>query len=79
MDNKDIKSRIERIFISVLKQKDLVITEELSASDVNGWDSLTHMIIINEIEEAFLIKFKLKELNQLDNIGSLISMVKSKL
>jgi acyl carrier protein len=53
--------------------------DELTATEVEGWDSLSHITIISEIEEEFKIKFKLKELNKLKNIGSLIEIVQSKL
>jgi acyl carrier protein len=39
---------------------------------------LTHMLIITEVEKRFNIKFKLKELNKLQNIGSLLELVHSK-
>jgi acyl carrier protein len=49
------------------------------ARDVEGWDSLTHMEIITEIEAVFNIKFKLKDLNKLKNLGTLIELIESKL
>jgi acyl carrier protein len=52
--------------------------DELSAAEVDGWDSLTHMIIITEIEKKFQISFKLKELNKLSNLGSLINLIQLK-
>jgi len=55
------------------------MNDELTAAKVNGWDSLTHMIIITDIENAFGIKFKLKELNKLNNMGSLIELITAKL
>jgi acyl carrier protein len=33
------------------------------------------MIIITEVEKKFEIKFKLKDLNKLNNIGNLIDIV----
>jgi acyl carrier protein len=63
----------------VLKHENFEINDELSATDVDGWDSLTHMLIITDIEELFGVKFKLKELNKLNNLGNLIDLVISKL
>lgn len=53
--------------------------DELTATDINGWDSLSHMIIISEIETEFNFKFKLKELNNLTNLDSLIRLIQSKI
>jgi acyl carrier protein len=61
--------KIKGILINVLKHENFEIKDELSATDVEGWDSLTHMLIITDIEELFGVKFKLKELNKLNNLG----------
>ena len=53
--------------------------DELTAKDVDGWDSLSHMMIITKIEEKFNIRFKLRDLNKLKNMGALVSVIKSKI
>lgn len=79
MENIEIKERIRKILIKVLKHENFEMNDEMSAKDVAGWDSLTHMVIITEIEDDFKVKFKLKELNKLKNLSSLVELVKSKL
>jgi acyl carrier protein len=79
MERNEIVSKIKTILVSVLKHEDFVMNDELTAAAVNGWDSLTHMIIITDIENAFGVKFKLKELNKLNNMGSLIELITAKL
>ena len=64
---------------SVLRHDNFELQENLSAKDVDGWDSLTHMIIITEIEAKFEVRFKLKELNKLNNMGNLLDLVSNKL
>jgi acyl carrier protein len=51
----------------------------MMAKDVDGWDSLAHMALIVEIENAFQIKFKLKDLNKMKNVGSMIDIIMAKL
>ena len=79
MERTEIAQKIKGILINVLKHENFEIKDELSATDVEGWDSLTHMLIITDIEELFGVKFKLKELNKLNNLGNLIDLVISKL
>lgn len=74
-----IKDKLKLTLASVLKHSNFEITNDLSASDVEGWDSLTHMLIITQIEDDFNLKFKLKDLNKLENLGALIELIKSKL
>jgi acyl carrier protein len=79
MERNEIRNRIQEIFRTVLKKDNLELSEQLTANDVAGWDSLSHMLIISEIETAFDIKFKLKDLNKMKNVGILIDIVTAKL
>jgi acyl carrier protein len=79
MERTTITEKITPVFRKVLNEASLEITDQLSASDVDNWDSLSHMLLISEIESAFNIKFKLKELNKMKNVGDLISIISTKL
>lgn len=79
MERIEIEEKIRLILVSLLKHERFEMRDELSASEVDGWDSLSHMLIISEIEARYNIKFKLKELNKLNSIGSLIEVVSQNL
>jgi len=79
MERIEILNRVQKILVNVLKHNRFEMRDDLTAGDVDGWDSLSHMIIITEIEKDFGIRFKLKELNKLKNIGSLLELIESKL
>jgi acyl carrier protein len=79
MEKLDIIEKLATIFRTVFKKESLIITEDLTANDVEGWDSLTHMLLIAEIENIFSIKFKLKELNKMKNVGDMVEIISSKL
>ena len=52
------------------------VTPELSAKDVDGWDSLTHIRLILTIERVFKIKFSTSEIGKLANVGDLVALIK---
>jgi acyl carrier protein len=79
MERNEIAEKIKGVLVAVLKHEDFEMVDSLSAAQVDGWDSLTHMIIITDIENIFSIQFKLKELNKLNNLGNLIDLIISKL
>jgi acyl carrier protein len=54
------------------------ITPELSAKDVDGWDSLTHIRLILTIEKTFKIKFTTSEIGKLENVGELVALIKAR-
>jgi len=79
MDKVAIKDKMREILVGILKHDDLSMEDTMTASDVKGWDSLSHMIIIKEVESVFNIRFKLKDLNKIVDMGSLIAMIEAKM
>ncbi|MBL0181168.1 MAG: acyl carrier protein [Chitinophagaceae bacterium] len=79
MEKEEIVNKLTPVFRKVFADNSLVITEELSALDVENWDSLSHMLLIAEVENEFAIKFKLKDLNKMANVGDMIAIISSKL
>lgn len=78
MKREEVILKIRSIIVSVLQHDNFEIKDDLSATDVDGWDSLAQLMIISKIEEQFGIKFKLNELFDLDNLGKLIEITYSK-
>ena len=79
MEKFEIIGKLTSVFRTVFTNNTLVLTNELSAKDVDGWNSLSHMMLISEIEDVFAIKFKLKDLNKMKNVGDIIEIIMSKL
>jgi acyl carrier protein len=79
MDKIEITGKLTLVFRTVFDNNALVLTNELSAKDIDGWNSLSHMMLISEIENVFGIKFKLKDLNKMNTVGDMIEIIKSKL
>lgn len=79
MERKEIVDKLTVIFRTVFKDGNIVLRDDMTADDVETWDSLTHMAMISEVEKCFSVKFKLKELNKLRQVGDLIAIVESKL
>ena len=79
MEKSIIESKLTKIFKRIFKNELIVLSNELTANDVENWNSLTHMLLITEIETDFAIKFKLKDLNKMKNVGEMIDIIHSKL
>jgi acyl carrier protein len=78
MDEPQIYQRLSTIFGEVFDEDDIQMTPELSAKDVDGWDSLTHIRLILTVEKAFGIKFSTSEIGKLENVGGLVALIKSR-
>jgi len=79
MERETIVQRLTEIFRKIFTDESLVVTNELTAEAVEKWNSLSHMLMIAEVEESFSIKFKLKELNKMRNVGDMIDTILIKL
>lgn len=75
MEKQEISKKINDVFSNVLGHNNFSLTNETSADDVDGWESITHMMIITEIEKTFNIKFKLMDLMNMNNIGDLMASI----
>jgi acyl carrier protein len=74
----DIINRLNTIFRQVFEDSALQVTHEMTANDVEKWDSLSHVAMIVAVEKEFGIKFKLKELVSMKNVGDLINGIAGK-
>ena len=69
---------LTEVFRSVFEDNSIVLKPVMTANDVEGWDSLSHVVLILTIENRFKIKFNQKELLTLRNVGDLLHSIESK-
>lgn len=79
MDETQIYARLSEVFESVFDDDSIQLTPALTAKDVDGWDSLTHIRLLLTVERTFKVKFSTTEIGKLENVGSLVEIIKSKL
>ena len=78
MEKKEILSKVNELFNDVLDDDSIVLQFENTASDVEGWDSLTHIQLIVAIEKSFKIKFTSREILSWKNVGEMVDCIASK-
>ncbi len=70
----EIYERLSKIFTEVFDE-DITVTSSTTASDIEDWDSLTHITLISAIEDEFRMKFSMKEVVGMNNVGELADIV----
>ena len=78
MAQEEIYSDLTEIFSTLLQMGDLSLSAEMTANDISGWDSLTHVRLILEVEKHYSIKFAVAELTRFENVGELVAMIDQK-
>jgi acyl carrier protein len=74
----DTLQRMQRTFRAVLDNDTLELLPSMTAADVEGWDSLSHIDLIVALEREFKIKFTTAEISKLKNVGELKALVAGK-
>jgi|APSaa5957512493_1039668.scaffolds.fasta_scaffold338560_1 acyl carrier protein len=67
------------VFRRIFDDEPLQLLDETTAQDIPGWDSLTHINLIIEIEEEFGLRFNIDDIADLKNVGEMVEMVERKL
>ena len=75
----DVKTTLNTVFRRVFENDRIVISDEMTANDVEEWDSLAHINLIMEIEAEFNLKFTVDDIVGLKNVGEMIQMIERKL
>jgi acyl carrier protein len=70
--------KLNGIFRLVFDNDEITIRPDMTANDVDGWDSLSHVNLILAVEKEFDIKFTVKEIMSFKNVGDLLGSIDSK-
>lgn len=78
MSDAEIYTQLTDIFRDVFDDETLTPTPEMSADDVEDWDSLSHIRLMLSVEKAFGVKFSTVELGSMKTVSDLVRLVQSK-
>lgn len=74
----DIKQTLNSVFRRVFDNDGITIFDEMTANDVEEWDSLAHINLIMEIEAEFSLKFTVDDIVDIKNVGEMIQLIENK-
>lgn len=70
----DIIERLNEVFQNVFDD-DITVDRDTTADDIDDWDSLEHIRLIAAVEREFGIKFTMKEVSAMKNVGEMIDII----
>lgn len=73
-----VKEQLEPVFHEVFDDEDIELRADMTADEVDGWDSLSHVNLIVAIEATFNIRFSQKELLTFRCVGDLMNSIAEK-
>ncbi len=75
MTREEVYERLNAVFADVFDDETLTVNDETTAADVDGWDSLVHITLIDAVEEEFDISFDMKTIVKLKNVGEMVDVI----
>ncbi len=75
MDRNEIFERLNDVFRDVFDDDTITVSEDTTAADIDGWDSLMHITLISAVEDEFDIKFDMKSVVAMKNVGDMADVI----
>jgi acyl carrier protein len=76
MSDADVKAKVETVFHDVFDDDTISLKDEMTARDVDGWDSVSNVRLMVSLEEVFHIQFDAAEFTELRNVGELLAAIR---
>ena len=77
VSREEVFERVTDIFRDVFDDGELVISDSTNSEDIEDWDSLEHIQLIVGMEKEFKVKFDIKTVNSLENVGQMVDLILS--
>ena len=74
MTRQEIFEKLNAVFADVFDEE-ITLTPETTSADIEGWDSLTHITLISEVEDTFGMKFAMKDVLGMQNVGEMAEII----
>ena len=78
LSREEIFREMEGVFEEVLGRR-IELEDETTAADVEGWDSVAHVMLILASERRFGIRFESSEIANAANVGEFVTLLQTKL
>jgi acyl carrier protein len=73
-----VMDQLSAVFREVFQEEDLEIEADMTAADIDEWDSIMHINLILTVEEHFDVRFRSSEVAQLRSVGELHDLIVEK-
>jgi len=77
-NHSSIYAKLTTVFHDVFGDDEIVLKPEMTADDVDGWDSLAHVRLMLTVERSFATKLSASEIGRLKTVGDLVELLSRK-
>lgn len=74
----EIFERLNEVFRDVFDDDSITVSEDTTANDIEDWDSLNHITLIDTVESEFGVRFTMGEVSGMKNVGEMAQIIKER-
>ena len=74
-----ILRELNDIFVDVFDDKNIILTMETTADDIEDWDSLEQIHLIVAIEDRYGLKLSIRDVNALKDVGEMVNYIQERI
>ncbi len=75
MNKNDVIARLNEVFRDIFDDDSIVVNASTTSADIDDWDSIEHINLIGAVEDEFGMRFKMKEVSGMKNVGEMINII----
>lgn len=75
MNREEITAKLTEVFRDVFDDEEIVLSDTTTSDDIEAWDSLEHISLIAAVEKAFKMRFTMREVSGMKNVGEMIDIL----
>ena len=75
---RDTYKKLKKVFREVFDDDSIELTPETTANDIEDWDSIEHINLIAAVEDAFGMRFQMREVSGMKNVGEMVQIIESR-
>lgn len=79
MEKKELMDKLTEIFREIMDNDEIVLTDETTSEDIEEWDSLSHIELIDVIGKELGVKITSMEFRGWENVGEMVECLLQKL
>jgi acyl carrier protein len=74
----NIRDRLQTVFRETFDDDAIVLSDEMTAEDLDDWDSVSHISLVLAVERDFGLTLNAAEIGSLENVGAMIALLRAK-
>ena len=78
MSREEVFQKLNEVFREEFDDEEILVKEDTTAKDIEGWDSLEHIDLMASVEKAFGIRFSMGEITRMKNVGEMADLILKK-